>query len=90
MRLQLVLAGWQGASSVRCTADAGGVLTAVGRDFFGVVDLGEAYLVLEVTIVRKYLLNEKGSCNGSDQVASLTPHRASDLCDTSVSLGLLA
>lgn len=62
--------GWQGAWSVRCTADAGGVLDEVGRHFHSVADLREVYLTLEVTVARKYLLDEKGSCNGCDQVAS--------------------
>ena len=50
------------------------------------MDVGEAYLSVEVRIARKYLLDERGSCNGYDQVASLTPHRAPDLSDTSVPL----
>ena len=62
------------------------MLDEVGRHFYSVVDLREVYLTLEVTVARKYLLDEKGSCNGCDQVASLTPHRASDLSDTSVPL----
>ena len=32
-----------------------------------VVDLGKAYSIVGVMKVRKYLLNEKGSCNGCDQ-----------------------
>ena len=86
MTLQPGVEGWQGALSVKCTADVGGVLSAGGRSFYSGVDLREAYMALEVTIASKYLLDEKGSCNGSDQVASLTPHRAADLSDTSVPL----
>lgn len=86
MTLQPGVEGWQGASSVRYTADAGGVLNSVGRSSYSVVDPREAYLTLEVTVARKYLLDGKGSCSECDQVASLTPHRASDLSDTSVPL----
>ena len=86
MTLQPGVEGWQGALSVRCTADAGGVLNAGGRSFYSVVDLKVANMALEMMIASKYLLDEMGSCNGSDQVASLTPHRASDLSDTSVPL----
>lgn len=70
MKLQPGVVGWQGASSVRCTSDAGGVLNAVGRQSYSVVDGGQAYSIIEVTIARKYLLNKKGSCNQCDQVAS--------------------
>ena len=86
MKVQPGVVEWQGASSVRWTADAGGVLNAVCRNFYHVVDLGEAYLSVEVTIARTFLLGEQGSCNGCDQVASLTPHRAPDLSNTSVPL----
>ena len=64
----------------------GGAKAPVGRSFYCVVDLGKAYSIVGVTIVRQYLVNEKGSCNGCDQTASPTPHRASDLSDTSVPL----
>ena len=58
MKVQPGVVEWQGASSVRCTTDAGGVLNAVCRNFYRVVDLGEACLSVEVTIARKYLLDE--------------------------------
>ena len=64
MKVQPGVVEWQGASSVRCTADAGGVLNAICRNFDRVVDVGEAYLSVEVMIARKYLLDEQGSCNG--------------------------
>lgn len=86
MKVQSGVVEWQGASSVRCTADAGGVLNAVCSNFYCVVDVGEACLSVEVMIASKYLLDEQGSCNGCDQVASPTPHRAPDLSDTSVPL----
>ena len=64
----------------------GGVLKPVGRSIYNVVDLRKAYLIAEVVTARKYLFNQKSSGIGCDQVASLTPHRASDLSDTSVPL----
>ena len=70
MKLQRGVVGWQGASSVRCTADADEVLNAAGRSFYSVVDVREAYLTGEETIAKKYLLDEKSSCNGCDQGAS--------------------
>ena len=46
MTLQPGVEGWQGALSVRCTADASGVLNAGGRSSYSVVDLRVAYIVL--------------------------------------------
>ena len=89
MELWLGVVEWEDdASNVRCTNDVWrrGAKAPVVRSFYSVVDLGKAYSSVGVVIVRKYLVNEKGSCNGCDQAASLTPHRASDLSDTSVPL----
>ncbi len=86
MKLRLGVVEWEDASSVRCTADAWQCAEASRQKVLQCCGLEKAYPVVGVMIARKYLLNGKGSYNGCDQVVSLTPHRASDLSDTSVLL----